>query len=75
MTVDTGRRNALLGFGSVALGAAALAVGPARAEAGSVVPQGAHALPDLMERLGKAPVFMACHNAIWEVTGKLWRRA
>jgi len=55
MTVDTGRRNALLGFSSVALGVAALASGSARAEAGSVVPQGAHALPDLMERLHKAP--------------------
>lgn len=56
MSVDTGRRNALLGFSSVALGVAALAAGPARAEAGnSVVPQGAHALPELMERLRKAP--------------------
>jgi intracellular sulfur oxidation DsrE/DsrF family protein len=56
MTVDTGRRNALLGFSSVALGVAALAAGPAHAEAGSsVVPQGAHALPELMERLRKAP--------------------
>jgi hypothetical protein len=56
MSVDTGRRNALLGFSSVALGVAALAAGPAHAEAGSsVVPQGAHALPELMERLRKAP--------------------
>src|SRR6202171_1521082 len=56
MTVDTGRRNALLGFGTVALGVAALAAGPARAEAGSsVVPQGAHALRELRERLRKAP--------------------
>jgi intracellular sulfur oxidation DsrE/DsrF family protein len=56
MTVDTRRRNALLGFSSVALGVAALAAGPAHAEAGSsVVPQGAHALPELMERLRKAP--------------------
>jgi hypothetical protein len=56
MTVDTGRRNALLGFSSVALGVAVLAAGPAHAEAGSsVVPQGAHALPELMERLRKAP--------------------
>src|SRR5258708_10343365 len=40
MTVDTGRRNALLGFSSVALGVAALAAGPAHAEAASrVVPQ------------------------------------
>ena len=56
MSVDTGRRNALLGFSSVALGVAALAAGPAHAEAGSrVVPQGAQALPELMERLRKAP--------------------
>jgi hypothetical protein len=56
MTVDTGRRNALLGFSSVALGVAALAAGPARAEAGSsLVPQGAQALPELMKRLRKAP--------------------
>src|SRR3977135_2030613 len=56
MSVDTGRRNALLGFRSVALGVAALAAGRAHAEAGSsVVPQGAHALPELMERLRKAP--------------------
>jgi hypothetical protein len=44
MSVDTGQRNALLGFSSVALGVAALAAGPAKAEAGSsVVPQGAGA--------------------------------
>src|ERR1700730_5041169 len=56
MSVDTGRRNALLGFSSVALGVAALAPGPAHAASGSsVVPQGAHALPELMERLRKAP--------------------
>jgi hypothetical protein len=56
MSVDTGRRNALLGFSSVVLCAAALTAGPAHAEAGSsVVPQGAHALPELMERLRRAP--------------------
>src|SRR3982074_1444908 len=56
MSVDTGRRNALLGFSSVALGVAALAAGRAHAEAGSsVVPQGAHAPRGLMERLRKAP--------------------
>jgi hypothetical protein len=54
MTVDTGRRNALLSFSSIALGAAALTAGPARAEADIVV-QGAHALPELMQRLRKAP--------------------
>jgi intracellular sulfur oxidation DsrE/DsrF family protein len=56
MLVDTGRRNALLGFSSVALGAAALVAGSAHAEAGSPpVPQGAHALTELMERLRQAP--------------------
>jgi hypothetical protein len=56
MSVDTGRRNALLGFGSVALGVAVLAAGSAPARAGSsVIPEGAHALPQLMERLRKAP--------------------
>jgi hypothetical protein len=56
MSVDTGRRNALLGFGSAALGVAALAAGPAHGEAGSVmIAQGALALPELMERLRRAP--------------------
>ena len=56
MKVDTGRRNALLGFSSVALGVAALAAAPAHAETdGRLVPQGAQALPELMERLRKAP--------------------
>ncbi len=56
MPVDTRRRNALLGFSSVALGVAALAAGATRAEAaGSVIPPGAYALPELMERLRKAP--------------------
>jgi hypothetical protein len=56
MSVDTGRRNALLGFSSVALGVAVLAATPAHAEAGSgVISQGAHALPELMERLRRAP--------------------
>jgi len=56
MSVVPGRRNALFGFGSVILGAAALAAGPAHAETGSsVVPQGANALSELMERVSKAP--------------------
>jgi hypothetical protein len=55
MFVDTGRRHALLGFNSVALGVAALAAGSAQAEAdSSAVPQGAHGLPELMERLRQA---------------------
>ena len=56
MSVDTGRRSALLGFGSAILGAAALTGGPARAEVDSAeIPQGAHALSELMERLRNAP--------------------
>jgi hypothetical protein len=56
MSVDTGRRNALLGFSFAALGVTALAAGPAHAEPGSsVIPPGAHALPELMERLRNAP--------------------
>ncbi|HTU94004.1 MAG TPA: hypothetical protein VMF69_28245 [Gemmataceae bacterium] len=56
MPVDFTRRNALLGLSSVALGVAALAAGSTRAEAaGSVIPPGAHALPELMERLRKTP--------------------
>jgi intracellular sulfur oxidation DsrE/DsrF family protein len=56
MLVDTGRRNALFGLSSVALGAAALAAGSAHAEGGSgPIPQGAQALPELMERLRQAP--------------------
>ena len=51
MSVDTGRRSELLGFGTAILGAAALTDGPAYAEVdGAEIPQGAHALPELMER-------------------------
>ena len=56
MPVDTGRRNALLGFSSLALGVVALAAGPAHAAASAaVIPQGAQALSELMERLRNAP--------------------
>jgi hypothetical protein len=56
MSVDTGRRKALLGFSSAVLGVAALAASPAHAESGSsVIPQGAQALPELVERLRQAP--------------------
>jgi intracellular sulfur oxidation DsrE/DsrF family protein len=55
MSVDHGRRNALIGFSSVALGVTALAAGSAHAEAASgMISQGAHALPELMERLRSA---------------------
>jgi hypothetical protein len=53
MSVDTGRRNALLGLSSAALGVAALAARPAHAEA--VISPGAHTLPELMDRLRRAP--------------------
>jgi intracellular sulfur oxidation DsrE/DsrF family protein len=56
MPVDTERRNTLLGFSSLALGVVALAAGPAHAAASAaVIPQGAQALSELMERLRNAP--------------------
>jgi hypothetical protein len=56
MAVDAGRRKALLGVGSVALGATALAAGSGcAATAESIIPQGAGALSALAERLQKAP--------------------
>jgi hypothetical protein len=56
MAVDTRRRDALLGVSSLALGVVALAAGPAHAAASAaVIPQGAQALSELMERLRNAP--------------------
>jgi intracellular sulfur oxidation DsrE/DsrF family protein len=56
MSVDTGRRSALLGFGSAIFGAAVLTCGPARAEVDSAeIPQGAHELSELVKRLRNAP--------------------
>jgi hypothetical protein len=56
MTVDNSRRTALLGFGSLAAGIAALAAGPARAATTErIVPQGARELAELMTRLHRAP--------------------
>jgi intracellular sulfur oxidation DsrE/DsrF family protein len=56
MTVDTGRRTAILGCSAIALGIIAPAGGWAQDEAaGDIVPHGARALPELMERLRKAP--------------------
>jgi len=47
MFVDTGRRSALLGFGSAIFGAAALTGGSAHAEVdGAEIPQGAQALSE-----------------------------
>jgi hypothetical protein len=56
MTVDNSRRTALLSFGSLAVGVAALAAGPARAATTErIVPQGARELGELMTRLRRAP--------------------
>jgi intracellular sulfur oxidation DsrE/DsrF family protein len=77
MAVDTGRRNALLGFSSLALGAVALAAGPAHAAASTaVIPQGAQALSELMERLRNAPrkrdfktvPMILDHSDLWDDT-------
>jgi intracellular sulfur oxidation DsrE/DsrF family protein len=56
MMVDNSRRAALFGFGSLAVGAATLAAGPARATTTErVIPPGARELADLTARLGRAP--------------------
>src|SRR6266404_6357446 len=56
MAIDTGRRTALLGFGSLALGATALAGSPVGAATSErLVPQGASVLSQLAARLQTAP--------------------
>jgi hypothetical protein len=56
MTIDRSRRTALLGLGTLAIGTAALAAGPSRAqETQQIVPPGAQALTELVERLGRVP--------------------
>ena len=56
MTIDNSRRTALLGFGSLAVGAAALAARPSRAATTEqIIPPGARELAELMERLRRAP--------------------
>ena len=56
MTVDNSRRTALLSFGWLAVGAAALAAGPARAATTQcIIPPGARQLAELMTRLHRAP--------------------
>src|ERR1700740_3316294 len=56
MTIDNSRRTALLGFGSLAVGAAALAAGPSRAATTQhILPPGAREASDLMERLRRTP--------------------
>jgi hypothetical protein len=55
MTIDNSRRAALVGFGALAVGAAALAAGPSRAATTErIIPPGARELSELMERLGRA---------------------
>src|ERR1700741_2360281 len=56
MTIDNSRRTALVGFGALAIGAAALAAGPSDATTPEpIIPPGARELSELMERLGRAP--------------------
>src|SRR5246127_909826 len=56
MTIDNSRRAALVGFGSLAVGAAALAAGPSHAETTEpIIPPGAQELSELVERLRRAP--------------------
>ena len=55
MTMDSSRRTALLGFGSLAVGVAALAAGPScAATTQHILPPGAREASDLMERLRKS---------------------
>jgi hypothetical protein len=56
MTINNSRRTALVGFGALAIGAAASAAGPSRAATTErIIPPGAWELSDLMERLRSAP--------------------
>src|SRR6201993_925536 len=56
MTIDNSRRSALVSFGALAVGTAALAASPSRAATvDPIVPPGAHELSELMGRLQRAP--------------------
>jgi len=56
MTIDNSRRTALVGFGALAVGAAALAAGPSRAATTErIIPPDARELSELMDRLRRAP--------------------
>jgi intracellular sulfur oxidation DsrE/DsrF family protein len=55
MTIDNSRRTALVGFGALAVGAAALAAAPSYATTERIIPPGARELSDLMGRLRRAP--------------------
>lgn len=56
MTIDNGRRSALVGFSALAVGATWLAAGPSRAApTEGIIPPGARKLSELMSRLRSAP--------------------
>src|SRR6201997_1221692 len=56
MTIDNARRAALVGFGALAVGAAALAAGPSHAAATErIIPPGAGELSELLNRLRRVP--------------------
>ena len=55
MTIDNSRRTALVGFGALAVGAAAIAANPSRAATTErIIPPGARELSELMDRLRRA---------------------
>lgn len=56
MTIDRSRRTALVGFGALAVGTAALAAHPSRAATTEqIIPPGARELAELLGRLRRAP--------------------
>ena len=56
MTIDSSRRTALVSFGALAVGAAAVAAGPSRgATTERIIPPDARELSELMDRLRRAP--------------------
>ena len=56
MTIDSSRRTALVSFGALAVGAAAVAAGPSRAATTErIIPPDARELSELMDRLRRAP--------------------
>ena len=56
MTIDTSRRTALVSFGALAVGTAALAAGPSRAATTErIIPPDARELSELTDRLRRAP--------------------
>jgi hypothetical protein len=55
MTIDNSRRTALVGFGALAVGVAAVAASPSRAATTErIIPPGARELSELMDRLRRA---------------------